>query len=278
MLLERRDQPGGRAYVYRQDGFVFDGGPTVITAPFLFEELWSLCGRRLADDVELRPVTPFYRIRFHDGAQFDYTGDPEAMRRGVAALAPGDVDGYERFLDTGRRGATVGFEQLAQPFSSWTDMARIVPEMMQLKATARSTAWSRPTCTTNGYGRCCRSTRCWWAFETTSIYSLITTSSAASVCGSRWGTGALVRGLVGLMIESQGNRVRLQRRGLAHRRGDGRARGIVLADSSRIDADIIDLERRCRLHLQAPAAGRSRRKHWTDARVDRARYSMTCSY
>ena len=71
-ILERLDQPGGRARVFEQDGFTFDGGPTVITAPFLFEELWDLCGRRLADDVDLRPVTPFYRIRFDDGDVFDY--------------------------------------------------------------------------------------------------------------------------------------------------------------------------------------------------------------
>ena len=61
-VLEKLDAPGGRAYVYRQDGFTFDAGPTVITAPFLFEELWALCGRRLADDIDLRPVAPYYRI------------------------------------------------------------------------------------------------------------------------------------------------------------------------------------------------------------------------
>src|ERR671913_2252357 len=71
-VLERLDAPGGRAYVHRQDGFTFDAGPTIVTAPFLLEELWGRCGRRLADDVELRPVSPFYRIRFHDGETFDY--------------------------------------------------------------------------------------------------------------------------------------------------------------------------------------------------------------
>ncbi|MGW8282829.1 MAG: FAD-dependent oxidoreductase, partial [Gemmatimonadota bacterium] len=62
-ILERLDQPGGRARVFREGGYVFDAGPTVITAPFLLEELWSLCGRRLEDDIEMRPVDPFYRIR-----------------------------------------------------------------------------------------------------------------------------------------------------------------------------------------------------------------------
>ncbi len=87
-VLERLDAPGGRAAVFRQDGFTFDAGPTIVTAPFLFEELWALCGRRLADDVDLRPVSPFYRIRFHDGACFEYSRRPCGdARRGGTLLA-----------------------------------------------------------------------------------------------------------------------------------------------------------------------------------------------
>ena len=79
-VLEKLDAPGGRAYVHRRGGHVFDAGPTIITAPFLLEELWTLCGRRLSDDITLKPLDPFYRIRFDDGSWFDYSGDPEAMR------------------------------------------------------------------------------------------------------------------------------------------------------------------------------------------------------
>ena len=86
-VLERRDAPGGRAYVHRQDGFTFDAGPTIITAPFLFDDLWRLCGRRLADDVELKALTPFYRIRFQDGDWFDCCSDPAAMRAESRALS-----------------------------------------------------------------------------------------------------------------------------------------------------------------------------------------------
>jgi phytoene desaturase len=134
-VVDKLDAPGGRAYVHRQDGFTFDAGPTVITAPFLFEELWSLCGRRLADDIDLRPVSPFYRIRFHDGVSFDYTGDAEAMRAEVGRLAPGDVKGYERFVQMSESIFRVGFEELAHvPFGTWTDMARIVPDMVKLES------------------------------------------------------------------------------------------------------------------------------------------------
>ena len=74
-VLEKLAAPGGRAYVHKQDGFTFDAGPTIITAPFMLEELWNLAGRRMADDVDLRPMDPFYRIRFDDGTWFDYSGD-----------------------------------------------------------------------------------------------------------------------------------------------------------------------------------------------------------
>ena len=96
-VLEKLDAPGGRAYVYRQDGFTFDAGPTIITAPFLLEELWQLCGRKLFNDVDLRPISPFYRIRFDDGAAFDYSGDAAAMRAEIARFSPGDLSGYEKF-------------------------------------------------------------------------------------------------------------------------------------------------------------------------------------
>ncbi len=98
-VLEKLDAPGGRAYVYRQDGYTFDAGPTIITAPYLFEELWQACGRRLADDVTLRALDPFYEVRFHDGDVFRYTADLAAMREQIARIEPRDVAGFDRFLE-----------------------------------------------------------------------------------------------------------------------------------------------------------------------------------
>ena len=132
-VVEKLDTPGGRASVIHQDGFTFDTGPTILTAPFLLEELWHLCGRQMADDVTLRPVSPFYRIRFSDGSSFDCTGDPVAMRAEVARLSPDDLDGYERFMRLSETTCRIGFEQLGHvPFGSWTDMARVVPDLLRL--------------------------------------------------------------------------------------------------------------------------------------------------
>ena len=130
-VLEKLDAPGGRAYVHRQDGFTFDAGPTIVTAPFLLEELWQLCGRSLSDDVDLRPVSPYYRIRFDDGEVFEYSGDPDAMRAEVARFAPGDVAGYESFLKASEARFRIGFEKLGHvPFDNWTDMARVPPDLV----------------------------------------------------------------------------------------------------------------------------------------------------
>src|SRR5439155_16756188 len=102
-LVDKRDQPGGRAYVYHDAGFAFDGGPTVVTAPFLIEELFALAGRRMEEHLRLVPVDPFYRIRFHDGRSFDYCGDPERMAAQIRASNPADVDGYVKFGDQSKK-------------------------------------------------------------------------------------------------------------------------------------------------------------------------------
>ena len=87
-VLEQLDAPGGRAYVFRQDGFTFDAGPTIITVPFLLEELWQLCGRRFSDDVELKSLHPFYRIRFFNGEVLDCSADDVQMAEQINRFAP----------------------------------------------------------------------------------------------------------------------------------------------------------------------------------------------
>ena len=76
-LFEKLDRPGGRAYVYEQNGFKFDGGPTVITAPFMFDDIFAAAGRKREEYVEFRPLDPFYRIFDHTGKAFDYNDDPD---------------------------------------------------------------------------------------------------------------------------------------------------------------------------------------------------------
>jgi phytoene desaturase len=132
-LLEALDQPGGRARVFRQDGFTWDAGPTVITAPYLLEELFALAGRDMADYVKLVPVDPFYRILYPDGGTFDYVGDEERLIAQIHAMSPRDVDGYRKLAAHAERIFDVGYTQLAdQPFDRVTDMARVIPQMIRL--------------------------------------------------------------------------------------------------------------------------------------------------
>ena len=122
VLLERLDKPGGRAYVFEQDGFTFDAGPTIITAPWLIEELFASCGRNAADYVTLVPLDPYYNVRFTDGSVFRYDGRPDSVREQVRAFSPGDVAGYERFLAESRRVFETGFAATAStycPRYSW---------------------------------------------------------------------------------------------------------------------------------------------------------------
>ena len=277
-VIDKLDRPGGRAYVHERGGHVFDAGPTVITAPFLFEELWTLCGKRMADEIDLRPVTPFYRIRFDDGRSFDYTGDAAAMRSEVGRFSPDDVPGYERFLAKSEEIFKVGFEELAHvPFSRWTDMARILPDMMKLQSyrtvyglvskyvkddSLRQVLSFHPLLVGGN------------PFSTTSIYTLI------AYLERKWGvhfpiggTGSLVRGLQGL-IEGQGGTLRLSTEVRQILVEKGRACGVLLANGERIAADVVvsnaDSAWTYR-HLVAPGD----RKRWTDRKIERARYSMS---
>ena len=277
-VLERRDAPGGRAYVYHRNGFVFDGGPTVITAPFLFEELWELCGRRLADDIDLRPVDPFYRIRFHDGACFTYNGDPEGMRAEVARFSPGDVAGYERFLEMSRRIFEKGFTRLADvPFSSWTDMAKVVPDLVRLQSyrtvhglvssfirdeRLRQVFSFHPLLVGGN------------PFQTTSIYTLIAHLERKwGVWFPMGGTGALVQGLVRL-LEGQGGSIEYGAEVSRIMVEDGRATGVELASGRTVRAGVV-VSNADSAWTYKHLLDASVRRRWTDARVDRARYSMS---
>ncbi len=133
-VLEKLDVPGGRARVHRVDGYTFDAGPTIITVPFLLEELWALAGRKLTDDVDLRLIDPFYRVRFADGDHFDYSGDPERMRSEVLRIDPRAGPGYTAFMEEADTCYKLGFESLGcHAFDSAGDLLKAIPSMARMK-------------------------------------------------------------------------------------------------------------------------------------------------
>jgi len=277
-VLEKLDAPGGRAYVYRQDGFTFDAGPTIVTAPFLFEELWKLCGRKLSDDVTLVPVSPFYRIRFQDGSHFDYSGDPSAMRAEITRFSPGDVDGYDGYMRASEEIFKVGFEQLGDvPFGKWTDMAKIAPEMIRLSSyrsvyglVSKFFQDSRLRIVFSFHPLLIGGN----PFTASSIYCLI------AFLERRWGvhfamggTGRLVDGLVKL-IEGQGGTLRCNQEVCEIVVSNRAASGVRLASGETLLADVVvsNADSASTYRHLLPAAARSR---WTDRRIERARYSMS---
>ena len=212
-IFESRDRPGGRAYVYEQDGFIFDGGPTVITAPHVFEELFEEAGRDLKDYAELLRVEPFYQLVWEDGVRFDYTGDTESMVAQIRERNPADVEGYRAFVEYASRVFQAGYSGLAAtPFLRFSDMVRVAPDLMRLRAD-RSVYSTVSRFVQDEHVRQALSFHSLLVggnpFETSSIYILIHYLEREwGVLFPRGGTGALVRALVRL-FEELGGELRL---------------------------------------------------------------------
>lgn len=278
-IVEQLDAPGGRAYVYRQDGHIFDAGPTIITAPFLLEELWALCGRRFSDDVELRSLSPFYRIRFDDGSHFNFSGDTDAMRAEISRFNADDVAGYDRFMDVSRSIYEIGFDQLSQvPFSRVTDMLKIVPDLFRLQG-YRSV-----------YGLVSRyfkdpKLRQVFSFHplliggnpytTTAVYTLI--SHLERQWGVHYvmgGTGKLVEAMVSLLESCGGTLSCNSRVQEIVVDANGRACGVRTENDGVLPADIVvsNADAASTYGSLIPGKWRSR---WTDASLQRSRSSMS---
>ncbi|NDE02046.1 MAG: phytoene desaturase, partial [Gammaproteobacteria bacterium] len=272
-VLEKLDAPGGRAYVYRQDGYTFDAGPTIVTAPYLFEELWQACGRRLADDVTLRALDPFYEVRFDDGDVFRYTADLATMREQIARIEPRDVAGFDRFLEVSKEIYRVAFVgQAEQPFHELGTLFKAAPDLLRLGG--YRSVYSE----VSRYFRSDK-LRILFSFHplliggnpftTTAYYCLIAhLERTHGVHYAEGGMGALVRGIVGL-IERQGGRVRCNAEVSEVLVERGRARGVRLVDGEVLEADIVVSNADAAWTYGKLLAHHPRRR-WTDAKLARA--------
>lgn len=277
-VVDKLDGPGGRAYVHRQDGFSFDAGPTIVTAPWILEDLWRDCGGTFADDVTLRANDPFYRIRFDDGRFLDYSADRDAMRAQIARFHPADADGYDRFLKKSGEIYKVAFEQLAdKPFHSLLFTATTMADLVRLGG--QWPVW-------NVVSRYFRDPRMRLAFSfhplliggnpfsATSYYCLIAhLESRFGVHHAVGGTNAIVSGIVGL-IEKNGGVLRYSSEVASIETEGGRATGVRLASGERIAADIV-VSNGDPAWTYGKLLGHHRRKRWTDAKIERGSYSMS---
>lgn len=213
VIFEARDKPGGRAYVYEEQGFVFDAGPTVITAPGCLEELFELAGKKLSDYVELLPVHPLYRLCWEDGDTLDYVADLETMAAQFGARDARDAEGYKRFVSYSKKVFEKGYEELAAvPFLHFRDMLRVAPDLIRLRAD-RSVYDTVARFVHDEHVRQALSFHSLLVggnpFDTSAIYTLIHHLERKwGVFFPRGGTGALVRALCRL-FEELGGELRL---------------------------------------------------------------------
>ncbi len=262
-LLDRCPRLGGRAQVFERDGFRHDAGPTVITAPFLFDEIFDLFGKKRQDYVTFTPLSPWYRFYFQDGSTFDYGGSVEDTLREIARIHPPDVEGYKRLLEHSRRLFEAGFVDLADaPFHDFWTMLKQAPRLAELES--YRSVWSliakhlkhekirqalsiQPLLVGGS------------PFATTSIYGLI------HYLERRWGvwfamggTGAIVDALERLLLE-QGVAIRTRTTVERVLVENGRAVGVALEGGETLGADIV-VSNVDPLHLYAkmlPQAGQN---------------------
>ncbi|HEY0256599.1 MAG TPA: phytoene desaturase family protein, partial [Candidatus Methylacidiphilales bacterium] len=277
-LLEMRDKPGGRAYVFEDKGFTYDGGPTIITAPFLIDELFALGGKRTEDYVRIVPMNPFYRIVFPDGRHFDYTGEELEIIEQVKKFNPGDVDGYLELAIKSRAIFEKAFVALAdQPFSSFMDMVKVAPDLIRLRSQEsvytlvsryikdpqlRQVFSFHPLFVGGN------------PFQSSSIYAMIHYLERKwGVHFAMGGTGALVQGLLRLFAE-MGGKLRLNTRVGQLLVEDGAARGVRLDSGEELPASVV-VSNADVANFYKEAVPAAARKKWTNKRLDRMRYSMS---
>ena len=134
-IFEKRDGPGGRAYAFNLNGFRFDSGPTLLTAPFMFDDLFTTAGKRREDYIKFVPLSPFYRIYNHDGRWFDYDGDLDSTLDQIARWNPDDRQGYVDFLQSTQAIFQKGFVELVDyPFLHFSDMMKVAPDLVRLQS------------------------------------------------------------------------------------------------------------------------------------------------
>jgi phytoene desaturase len=277
-LLEKRDKPGGRAYVYEDDGFTFDAGPTVITDPTCLDELFALSGRRLQDYVELIPIAPFYQLRWEDGTVFDYDNDQESLDRQIHALSPGDVDGYRRFLKYSEALLEEGYVKLGHvPFPDFRSMIGVAPELVRLES-YRSVYSKVAQYVKDDHLRQAFSFHSLLVggnpFATSAIYALIHALERRwGVWFPRGGTGALIRALLRLFSDL-GGEIRLGTPVARIETTNAKVSGVVTTAGERFPAEVVASNADV-MHTYRQLLASEPRAAATAASLARKRYSMS---
>lgn len=277
-MFEKRDKPGGRAYVYEMNGFKFDGGPTVITAPFMFDDIFAAAGKKREDYIDFVPCNPFYRIFDADGKSFDYNNDHEFTLGEIKKRNPSDADGYEKFLGTTKAIFDKGFVELAdKPFLKFTDMLKVAPDLIKLQSYKSVYKYVSQYIEDEFLRRCFSFHPLLVGgnpFDTTSIYAMIHYLEREwGVHYAMGGTGAIVNAMTDL-IEDQGGAIHLNTEIDEILVEDGIAKGVRLKSGETHKADVVVSNADVAFtykNMIKPV----HRKKYTDRKIERTKYSMS---
>jgi phytoene desaturase len=277
-IFEKRDKLGGRAYVYEINGFKFDGGPTIVTAPFMLDDIFELAGRRREDYFELVPCNPFYRIFDYAGRSFDYNDDTDFTLSQIEKWNPSDKTGYLKFIQSTQAIFKKGFVELAdKPFLNFMDMVRITPDLIRLQS-HKSVYNYVSQFVQDDFLRRCFSFHPLLVggnpFETTSIYALIHYLERKwGVHYAMGGTGAIVQGL-GRLFEELGGQVCTNAEVQEILVEGRRVTGIRLADGTIHQADLVISNADVAFTYRNLIPPQYRRKY-TNRKIEKMRYSMS---
>ncbi len=276
-VLDRLDRPGGRGASIVQGGHRFDLGPTIVTVPQAFRELWAACGRDFDSDVDLRALDPFYELRWPDGTRLQVNGDTDAMRQKVAQLSPGDVAGYEQFLKDSEARYGFGFENLGRrPMHRLWDLIKVLPTFAMFRADRSIHAHA---------ARRVRDPRLRMAlsfhplfiggdpFRVTSIYALVShLEKAFGVHYAMGGVDAIAQAMR-QVIEGQGGHVVQGAEVDEILLRSGRARGVRLVSGQEVSADVV-VSNADAGHTYDHLLRNAHKRRWTGPRLKRSRWSM----
>ncbi|HMB12594.1 MAG TPA: phytoene desaturase, partial [Roseovarius sp.] len=276
-VMDRLDTPGGRGSSLMRDGHRFDLGPTIVTVPQIFRELWAACGRDFGADVDLRALDPFYEIRWPDGSTFTARQDGDAMRAEVARLSPGDLKGYDAFVRDSEARYWFGFEDLGRrSMHRLMDLIKVLPKFAWLRADRSVYAHA---------ARRVKDERLRMAlsfhplfiggdpFNVTSMYTLVShLEKEFGVHYAMGGVDAIARAM-GRVVEDQGGMVRQGTEVDEILLKEGRARGVRLASGEIVTADIV-VSNADAGHTYDHLLRNHNKRRWTPARLRRARWSM----